>query len=80
MDHRLNHRRRSLIGAQIVSNNGFSTLDCLVKDISESGARLKVENTLAVPEKFSLSLSDGRRFESTVQWRRADMVGVQFAA
>lgn len=78
MQQRNSQRRRSLIGAQIISNNGFSTLDCLVRDISDTGARVKVENPISIPEQFSLVLSDGRSFVATVRWRRVDMIGVSF--
>lgn len=78
MKQRNSQRRRSLIGARIISNNGFSSLDCLVRDISETGARLKVENSVAIPDQFSLALSDGRSFPATVRWRRVDMIGISF--
>jgi len=78
LQQRNSQRRRSLIGAQIISNNGFSTLDCLVRDMSDTGARLKVENSVTIPEQFSLTLSDGRSFMATVRWRRVDTIGVSF--
>jgi len=53
-------------------------LDCLVRDISDTGARLKVENSLSIPDQFALTLSDGRSFMTTVRWRKIDMLGVSF--
>lgn len=53
--------------------------DCIVKDISESGARLKVQNVVSVPDTFKLLISDGRSYDATVKWRRIDSVGVRFA-
>jgi len=54
--------------------------DCIVKDISDAGARLKVQNVVSVPETFKLLISDGRSFEATVKWRRIDSIGVRFAS
>ena len=33
-------RLRALIGARIVFNNGQATVDCLIRDVSEIGAKL----------------------------------------
>lgn len=71
-------RSRTLLGAKIVLDGGYSVFDCVVKDISEAGARLKVQNAVSVPETFKLMISDGRTFEAVVKWRRIDSVGVSF--
>ena len=80
MQDRKHVRSRAFLGAKIVLEGGFSVFDCIVRDISESGARLKVENALSVPVNFTLLISDGRSFEVTVQWRRIDSIGVRFVA
>lgn len=80
-EHRSGQRRRMLKQAQIVTNSGHSTVDCLVRDMSLGGARLKVENGLAVPASFELLLvSDDTRVLANVVWRRPNEVGVRFAA
>jgi hypothetical protein len=71
-------RIRSFLGAKIVLSGGHSVFDCLVKDISEAGARLKVENVVVIPETFELRIVDGRRFECTIRWRSQGFVGVEF--
>ena len=73
-------RVRAFLGAKIVFSGGYSVFDCIVKDISKDGARLKVENVVAVPETFELQIADGRRFGCLVRWRRLGFVGVQFRA
>jgi len=35
---------------------------------------------MAVPESFTLELSDGRRFECDIRWRRINAIGVEFRA
>lgn len=54
--------------------------DCIVRDISPAGARLKVQNAVSIPDTFKLLLSDGRSFDATVKWRRIDSVGISFPA
>lgn len=80
MQDREHVRARSFLGAKIVLVGGFSVLDCIVKDISESGARLKLQNTVSVPETFRLLFSDGRSYDATVKWRRIDSIGVKFSS
>ena len=72
-------RSRAFLGAKIVLDGGFSVFDCIVKDISEAGARLKVQNVVSIPETFKLLISDGRSYDATVKWRRIDSVGVRFS-
>ena len=77
---RSGQRRRMLKQGQIVTNLGHSTVDCLVRDISVGGARLKVENGLAVPGQFDLLLvTENSRAPAQVVWRKGTEVGVRFA-
>jgi len=78
MQERRAHRRRTFIGAKILLN-GVSVLDCLVKDLSDGGARLAVDGALTIPAAFDLLLSDGRVFHCNVKWRQVTSLGVSFA-
>ena len=71
-------RSKSFLGAKIIFNGDHSAFDCIVKEISAGGALIKIENALSVPESFGLALSDGRRFECEVRWRRINSLGVEF--
>jgi len=78
-DRRSGHRARALKSAKIVLNGRHSTIDCLVRDLSAGGAKLKVANTAAVPKEFELLLeSDNILVKAEVIWRRGEYVGVQF--
>ncbi len=55
--------------------------NCVVSDVSETGARLAVSNNASVPDNFVLMLSRNgaaRRYCSVV-WRRDAEIGVKFA-
>jgi hypothetical protein len=78
-EHRRASRQRALKGAQILLNQGASVIDCIVRDVSSTGARLKVASQLGIPEQFTLvvGLDDTRR-QCRIAWRRADDIGVEF--
>lgn len=57
-----------------------ATVDCIVLDVSASGARLRITSSLVVPEEFDLILpfaTEARRVN--VRWRRHRELGVIFA-
>ncbi len=79
-DHRRAPRLRALLGATITFNQGGSTVDCLVRDISESGARLAVPASVTLPAAFDLLIPrKNKKRLVRMLWRRADVVGVSFA-
>ena len=80
MKQRAHQRAKAFLGARIIFNDHKSTFDCIVKEISEGGAMLKVESAMATPDRFKLCLSDGRQFDCEVRWRRINSIGVQFVA
>lgn len=71
-------RHRTLKGAKIVVNDGFSTFDCTIRNMSESGAKLLVPSVIGIPERFGLALDDGRHFACAVAWRTETEIGVRF--
>jgi hypothetical protein len=73
-------RRRTLKGAKIIFNNRQSTIACVARNLTETGARLEFPNTLGVPDSFTLVSDDGAiRHECTVKWRKENALGVEFA-
>ena len=73
-------RRRTLKGGKIVFNNGWGSIRCIVKTMSETGARLQVESVLEIPNVFTLMFDDGGRArECIVRWREPASLGVEFS-
>jgi hypothetical protein len=72
-------RRRVLKGGSIVFNDGRSTIDCVVVNLSEGGARLRVVTPLGIPDSFVLRLSDSQVYKASVAWRKASEIGVSLA-
>lgn len=81
MDKRASPRHRTLKGAHIVFNNGASTIDCIVRDLSETGARLKVTTVLGIPDLFDLLIEgEGIPRPCRVARRSNSEIGVSFTA
>ena len=47
------YRRRALKTGKIIFNDRQSVIDCVVRDESDAGARLKVGGVLGIPDEFS---------------------------
>jgi hypothetical protein len=56
-DRRSATRSTASRNATIVAEQGSTTMECLVADISNSGARLLVKNPDAVPDRFGLTIA-----------------------
>jgi hypothetical protein len=55
------------------------TMNCLVRNISISGAALEVNNPLDIPDRFNLVFkADGTRIPCHVIWRQGEPIGVAF--
>jgi hypothetical protein len=64
--------------AKIQWKNATFPRDCLVTDVSDTGARLYVEDC-AVPETFMLTFArDDVRRDCRVVWRLGNEIGVEF--
>ncbi|KNY19358.1 PilZ domain-containing protein [Methylobacterium sp. ARG-1] len=79
-DHRKETRQRVFLKGRIVFNNGSSSFDCLVRDLSVSGARLVLSDATTLPQVFDLYIPQkDRTYRSTLCWRREDGIGVTFS-
>ncbi len=79
MEQRRQPRLRVLLKGRIHFNNGSSSIDCLVRDMSTTGARLLLSETATLPEKFDLYIPQKERtYRAQLRWRREDGIGVTF--
>jgi len=57
------------------------SLGCVVRDVSEGGARIELAADAFIPgELFLLDLTIGAAFRSRVAWRRGRDLGLEFLA
>lgn len=72
-------RHRVLKEGKIVMLNNWSVVDCSIRDISETGARIRCKDQPAVPSDFRLLLMAEQRIrDAHVVWRKDDQLGLQF--
>lgn len=72
-------RRRVLKGAIVAFNNRHCTVACTVRDISATGARLRSDGSINIPDTFELLIElDGVEADCEVVWRKGNEVGVRF--
>jgi len=72
-------RRRTNQPAWITVDGGFATRQCTLIDISEGGARLRVEDPQFVKRELQLKLersSPGRACK--IAWKNGDVIGIKF--
>jgi hypothetical protein len=72
-------RRKVLKTGKALLPGGFSVMDCVIRDVSDSGARLEVGDPLSLPDRFRLvCIQDNTMREVLVMWRREGRAGVAF--
>jgi PAS domain-containing protein len=79
-DRRQQHRHRTLKAGKIVFNNKRSMFDCLVRNLSQSGACLQINSSIDIPHKFELQLdgeSAGRQCQ--LVWATDTRAGIEFS-
>ena len=72
-------RQKTFIKGRIYFNNRLSSMDCIVRDVTEKGARLQVSESVALPDTFELYLPNkDEHFRAQAQWRKGDQLGVSW--
>ena len=60
-------------------NEQFSAIDCTVRDLSETGARLAFDGLDVIPDRFTLHIPlDGIQVPCERRWTRGRLCGVAF--
>lgn len=76
-------RQRALKAGLIIFDNLTSTVNVILRDISEGGAKLKLAQPMPLPDRFSLRVQNTatnttETYRCEKRWQRADLVGVAF--
>lgn len=79
LEKRVDNRVRSFLRAQIIFNNRMTTIDCIIKNISPSGARVALTDTVTVPSEFDIFIPQRNALHhARLTWRDKDLIGVDF--
>ena len=78
-EHRRSPRQRVLKSGKIIYGGGSIVIDCTIRNLSATGARLQVPTSVAIPDRFEFAeaAADTRR-AATVMWRRGALMGIRF--
>ena len=78
-ERRSGSRQKSFLQGRIFFNNRRTSVDCLIRDFSEHGARLKFSSMTATPDVVELYVPNkDESYRAKVQWRNGDEIGVGF--
>src|SRR5277367_2076804 len=82
LDRRQNAREKVIYGGVAEVDERGATRDCVIRNISEKGARLEFNNVVKLPkEQISLTIArKGRSFLAKIIWWRDNFVGVAFSS
>jgi hypothetical protein len=76
-ENRIAPRKRILKAGKIEFGRG--AIDCVVRNISSTGASLEVESPLGIPDQFDLVIVLDRLWrQCRVVWRKEKRLGVRF--
>jgi hypothetical protein len=77
-DRRQSVRDKVLFGG-VAKVDEASTMDCVVRNFSESGACVEFDASAKLPKEMSLTIArKGRSYLATMIWRQANRVGLAF--
>lgn len=80
-EHRIARRHRVLKQGKILLPNGLTVIDCAIRDMSETGAKLQCADQGAIPNSFRLVFTADRTMrDAEVIWRRPELIGVRFTS
>ena len=80
-DRRINPRMRRLKEGRIIFNGKKSLMSCMVRDVHDGGARLRIGEPYLVPNTFHVSIAgehENRPAERV--WMRENEMGIRFRA
>jgi hypothetical protein len=77
-ENRRSARLRTYKGGSIIFGVA-AAIDCMIRNMSETGAALEVDNPVGVPNEFTLLIKpEFVKRNCQVVWRSANRIGVQF--
>jgi hypothetical protein len=77
---RASPRARSLLTGKIVIGDGSVSHDCVIRNFSAKGARVKLAGAINLPGALALMVvKEGLLFDATVAWRRGEQIGLAFS-
>jgi PilZ domain len=78
-ERRASRRQKSFLRGVVYFDKRRSETACLVRDLSEDGARIVLSQTITIPDIIELKIPQREQMlAARVEWRRADEAGLSF--
>lgn len=79
LDRRNDPRERVIYGGVVATDAKSSRIDCVVRNISNSGANVEFPASAKMPDEISIAIpKTGRSFLAKIVWWRANRAGIEF--
>jgi hypothetical protein len=79
MEHRRSQRTRTILQGRVVLNNRFSLLECIVRDLSDTGAQIAFAHPVTLPSEIELEVPKrGLSIRARVMWSNGTTHGLMF--
>ena len=81
VERRNSRRSKSFLRGFVYVSRKRGALSCLIRDLSDKGARIIFSDTVTLPDVVELYIPQrDQTFRARVQWRRNDEIGLAFTA
>jgi hypothetical protein len=79
-ERRISRRQKSFLRGFVYVSKRRGALACLIRDLSEKGARIIFSDTVTLPDVVDLYIPQREQtLRARVHWRRNDEIGLAFA-
>jgi len=79
MDGRKSARRSTFRTGWVLDREGKAVTECVLREVSDTGARLELRHNVELPKNFTLALADQNTPRScTTVWQLSIVAGVRF--
>jgi hypothetical protein len=79
MEHRRSQRTRTILQGRVVLNNRFSLLECIVRDLSDTGAQIAFAHPVTLPSEVELEVPKrSLSIRARVMWSNGKTHGLMF--
>ena len=77
-ERRASVRRRTLLKGKIVYPHNSFSADCVIRDLSDTGARVVVSPSAITTDPFLVVVKEAVVHESVTAWTSGDQLGLRF--
>ncbi len=76
-DRRAAGRHRALLAGKLANDDATTTIDCVIRNISNTGAMIETATPQLIPNRLHLvQVKEGTVWDVEVVWRRGNRIGL----